>query len=169
MIVVAAGCSSGPRAPALQDSPVYQNDTEGFRFLVPEGWSQYARADVPAGPVSKERLLVQYRHLGGGNAMLEVTVNDLPPEKDLAAYLSGPSYGVQRWTAASAPEKVEIGQKPGTRWLFQSRANGADISREVVTFRHEQRVYFFTGVFSTKDASAREQLRKAVGSIAWKN
>src|SRR2546423_15656230 len=69
------GCDSKPRAPALMDDPVYQNDREGFRFLVPDGWKQHARAEVPPGKSEKERLLVQYRRPAeGGEATLEVTL-----------------------------------------------------------------------------------------------
>src|SRR5205807_3959401 len=65
----------GPHAPALRSEPVYNNTREGFRFVAPEGWSQVAKADLPPGPVEKERLLVRYQAATGGGAM-EVTIVD---------------------------------------------------------------------------------------------
>src|SRR5262245_1447579 len=82
------GCTPKPVAPALRDEPVYQNDQEGFRFLVPEGWSQNARTEVPPGPVEKERLLVQYKRRPPAKpATLEVSMADLPSSTNLATYL----------------------------------------------------------------------------------
>src|SRR5689334_537493 len=88
VMLLGLGCQPKPKAPALLDEPVYQTD-EGFRFLVPEGWIMSARANVPPGPVEKERLLVQYRRASGeSQATLEVSMMDLPEDADLAAYLS---------------------------------------------------------------------------------
>src|SRR5689334_14831576 len=92
-----AGCNSRPRAPALRDDPVYQNDREGFRFLAPEGWTQSARTEVPPGKVKTETPLVDYRRTKGeGRAALRVSLADLPESTDLESYLSGPSYGVKK-------------------------------------------------------------------------
>ena len=58
-LFVVSGCSTKPRAPALQDETVYQNSQEGFRFLPPADWKQQARAEFPAGPVT-EKLAAAY-------------------------------------------------------------------------------------------------------------
>src|SRR5262245_64118678 len=80
LLLLLLGCAPRPRAPALLDEPVYQNEREGFRFLVPEGWKQYARSEAPPGKGERERLLVLYRRLTPGpEATLEVTRADLPP------------------------------------------------------------------------------------------
>src|SRR5438034_9828111 len=92
------GCRSEPQAPVLRNEPVYQNDTEGFRFLTPEGWRQHAKVNVPAGKLDKERLLVQYVRLVAAErgASLDVSMADLPTSTDLATYLAGPSGGAKR-------------------------------------------------------------------------
>src|SRR5690349_2852811 len=90
--VFVLGCSSGPQAPVLRNELVYQNDTEGFRFLTPEGWRQHARVDVPPGKLEKERLLVQYVRLSSEKgASLDVSMADLAATADLTEYLAGPS------------------------------------------------------------------------------
>jgi hypothetical protein len=164
-----AGCRPRPRAPALYDAPVYQNDTEGFRFVVPEGWSQYARSDVPPGKLDKERLLVQYRRMKSAKeATLEVSAADLPPSADLADYLAGPAFGVKDWKLKPPPEPVEVNGVAGTRYDFTGRVGKDDMTREVVAFRRGERVYFFTTLFFTQDATAQEQSRRAVSRILWK-
>ena len=55
------GCDSRPKAPVLRDAPVYQNDAEGFRFLVPKGWIQTASAVLPPERLEGEVVLVRYR------------------------------------------------------------------------------------------------------------
>jgi hypothetical protein len=163
------GCRSRPRAPALDNAPVYQNDREGFRFVAPEGWTQLARADVPPGKLAKERLLVQYRRLNAPReATFEVSVADFSPSTDLADYLAAPAYGSKDWKLQSAPEPAEVNGVAGTRYDFTARVGKDDMTREVVAFRRGERVYFFTTVFFTKDATAQEQGRRAVARILWK-
>jgi hypothetical protein len=162
-----AGCRAKPKAPALLDEPVYQSK-EGFRFLVPEGWIMAARANVPPGPVEKERLLVQYRRANSDTqATLEVSLADLPEENDLAAYLSGPSFSARHWKQSGSRETLEAGGVSGTRFRFLTRIGGAEMAREVTAFRRGGRVYFFTVLFSPNDATAPEQVRRAIGSIVW--
>jgi hypothetical protein len=164
-----AGCRPRPRAPVLDDSPVYENDQEGFRFMVPEGWSQYARSDVPPGKLDKERLLVQYRRTNSAKqATLEVSADDLPPSTDLADHLAAPAFGLKDWKLRSPPEQVEVNGVAGTRYNFGGRVGKEDMTREVVAFRRGGRVYFFTTLFYTKDATAQEQSRRAVSRILWK-
>jgi hypothetical protein len=161
------GCELKPKAPALLDEPVYQSE-EGFRFLVPEGWIMSARANLPSGPVKKERLLVQYRRAGGDKpATLEVSRMDLPEDTDLATYLSGPSFSARHWQPCAAAEKVEVGGVSGRRFRFTARVNKAEMAKEVTAFRRDGRVYFFTVLFSPKDASAPEQVRRAIGRLVW--
>src|SRR6185437_1187605 len=166
-LLFVAGCRPKPKAPALIDEPVYQS-AEGFRFLVPEGWIMAARANVPSGPVEKERLLVQYRRANSDKqATLEVSLADLPEETDLAKYLSGPSFSADHWTQSGSPKTLEAGEVRGTRFRFRARVRGAEMAREVTAFRRGGRVYFFTVLFSPNDATAPEQVRRAIGSIVW--
>src|SRR5438128_11020385 len=101
IVLLALGCRDQPQAPALRNEPVYQNDTEGFRFLTPEGWRQHARVNVPPGKLEKERLLVQYVRLSSEKgASIDVSMADLPTTVDLTEYLAGPSGGVKSWRLA---------------------------------------------------------------------
>ena len=63
----------------MSDAPVYQNNREGFRFLVPDNWTQDASTMLPRGPLDKEELLTRYRmRTAGPGASLEVLCFDLP-------------------------------------------------------------------------------------------
>ncbi len=158
-----ASCSTRPRAPALENAPVYHNAREGFRFLVPEGWTQQSRAEFPPGPAEKERLLVAYRFAGSSVALFEVTLIDLAESADLAAYLGRPSFGASDWKPASPPADVACGGRTGRRLVFAS----GHLNREVVAVRRGERVYLFTGLVAAEDGRARQELRRAVASILW--
>jgi hypothetical protein len=165
-----AGCRTRPRAPALDNAPVYQNDREGFRFLVPEGWSQFARSELPPGKLDKERVLVQYRRINPAKeATFEVSAADLPPSADLAEYLGAPAFGSKDWKLKSPPEPLEVDSVPGTRYEFTSRVGKEEMTREVVAFRRGERAYIFTTLFFTRDATAQEQARRAVSRILWRH
>jgi hypothetical protein len=167
-LLLACSCQPRPRAPALLDEPVYQNEREGFRFLVPEGWSMSARSDLPPGPADKERLLVQYRRSTADRpATFEVSMADLPEGTDLAAYLGGPAFGAERWKPSAAPQPLQVGGADATRFRFTARVDGADLAREVTAVRRGGRIYFFTVLAPPADTTAPEQVRRAVGRIVW--
>jgi hypothetical protein len=169
-VLLLAGCPSRPRAPVLRDDPVYQNDVEGFRFLAPEGWAQSTRADVPPGKATTERPLVEYHRKAGGKASsFRVSMMDLPPSADLAARLAGASYGASKWAPIAPPEEIAVGSSSGVRHVFTGRVGGEERVKEVVRVRRGERVYFFTGLYTPKDYEARDQLRRVVDSIIWKN
>jgi hypothetical protein len=168
-LVLLAGCTHRPSAPPLQNDPVYQNAQAGFRFLVPEGWTQQARAEIPPGRIDKERLLVRYSRPSGAKvAALEASLADLPPSTDLVQFQAAASFGSKKWQPAGPPEQVEVGRRPGVRLNFTSTVDGEDTTKEVVAFRRGDRVFFFTGVFPTADTGARDEVRRAVGSVIWK-
>jgi hypothetical protein len=164
------GCRGRPVAPVLRNDPVYQNDREGFRFLVPEGWKQYAKADLPSGKVEREHLLVQYRHLlpGKVGGEFEVSLADLPATTDLSAYLVDPSYGGRNWKQNGPVEKLEVNGVAAQRFVFAGRVDRDQMTKEVVVFRRGERTYFFTGLYATADKQARGQVRAAVESTKWK-
>jgi hypothetical protein len=167
LVAVLLGCQPKPKAPALIDEPVYQSD-EGFRFLVPEGWIMGSRANVPPGPLESERPLVQYRRTSGDDfATLEVSAMDLPENTDMVKYLSTASFSARQWTQTGRPESMEAGGAQGTRYRFSAPVKGGQLTKEVTVFRRGGRVYFFTVLFSPKDAGAAEQVRRALGSLAW--
>jgi hypothetical protein len=153
----------------LGDGAVYQNEREGFRFLVPEGWKQHAKTDAPPGKYARDLLLVEYKHLvHGKGALLQVSLADLAEGTDLAKFLANPSFGVKEWSVARAPEAVQVDGVAGVRRVFTGRLGSQEMTREVVAFRRGERVYFFTGLFPTGDAESRDQVRAAVASIFWK-
>jgi hypothetical protein len=163
------GCGSGPRAPALRDDPVYQNEREGFRFLVPEGWKQHAKAEVPPRKYPKDILLVEYKHLvPGKGALLQVSLADLPKGTDLTTFLASPAFGVKDWKPTAGMEGLQVDGGPATRLVFTGRLGPQEMTREVVVFRRGERVYFFTGLYNTGDTESRDQVRRAVASTLWK-
>jgi hypothetical protein len=169
--VLVGGCTRKPQAPALRNDPVYQNDQEGFRFLVPEGWAMVGNSNHPPGPATKNLMLVQYRRrTQDRRGMLEVDMIDLPPSTDVTAYLAGPSFGAKEWRRIGATEPVQSGSLSGERYNFSSRVGGTDdMTKEVVVFRRGERCYLFIGLFPPSDDAARAQIRQAVASTVWKN
>lgn len=168
--VLAAGCTPKPQAPALRNDPVYQNDQEGFRFLVPDGWVMVDNSNHPPGPVKKNLALVRYRSRAQTSpATLEVDIIDLPPTTDMAKYLAGPSFGIKQWQPTGAVEPVQTSGLSGERYDFTGRLTGKnDMLKEVVVFRRGERCFLFIGLFPPKDTSARDQIRQAVASTVWK-
>jgi hypothetical protein len=165
-----AGCNTRPVAPLISDDPVYVNDREGFRFLMPEGWTQFSRSDVPPGKTEKERTLVEYKRTSGQlQALFEVSLADLPPGTDPATYLAQRSFGVTNWQLRGAPQKLTINDVAGTRYILAGKlSDQRELQREVVVFQRGERTYFFTGLFPPKDTAARDQIRTAVESVIWK-
>jgi hypothetical protein len=163
-LIAVAGCADRPRAPALQDEPVFQNKQEGLRFLPPSGWRMRARTEVPHGPLTEERLLVQYNRLTPDSpANLEVTMADVPPSTPLDECAGSRSDGPEGWQK-TATEPLEVSGLPAFRATF---AGTPERAKEVVVVRRGDRVYYFTAIFPAKDAKARDQVRKAVASAAW--
>jgi hypothetical protein len=169
-IVVLSGCGSRPRAPAILDELVYQNDREGLRFLAPQGWTQHTRAELPAGKLEQERLLVAYRQQEPDSpADLEIAAMDFPESKDLTAYLAAASHGVKQWRLAGKPETVQINGVTGVRTILTGQQGSMNITKEVVSFRRGERVFLFTGFYAPSDSKARDAVRQAVGSVMWKH
>ena len=169
LFLSAAACSHRPRAPALQDEPIYQNTREGFRFVAPEGWRQFAKSDLPPGPAEKERLLVRYMPpLTGRGSTLEVSLADLPESTPLADYLAGPSLGVKQWKPLGKTETLELNGQAATRLAFSGRVGKDQLLKEVTAFRRGGRVYFFTALVPKGDNKSRETIRRAVASTTWK-
>lgn len=167
-IAVTTGCDSGPRAPALLDTPVFQDKQEGFRFLVPEGWTQNARANLPPGQLEGESFLVRYRmktpEMG---AALQIICFEDSGQTDLAEHHAGPSFRVRHWNALSPGESIDVNGKPAERFVHQAVIDGRKMTKETVCFRKGNRVYSFVGLFFSSDDKAREQIRRAVGSVIW--
>ena len=168
LVLAMAGCESRPRAPALSDAPIYNNRQEGFRFLVPDGWTQSATAALPTGKLESEVLLVQYRmKTAQQGATLDVLVFDEDQPSDLKEYHQLPSQAVDDWTLTQPEEDLTVNGVKAQRLIYSGNLGEQRMIKEVVAFRRGQRVYSFIGLFWNNDAKAREQLRRAVDSIIW--
>jgi len=166
------GCDSRPSAPLLRTSPVYRSPHEGFRFLVPEGWIQQASSILPPGELEGETFLVRYRlRTPEQGAMLQVVCCDQSLTDDLREHHAGPSYRVERWKAAAEDqgETIRINEVPAERYTYTATVNGRSMSKEVVCFQRNQRIYSFVGLFWSSDDKAREQIRRAVESTIWES
>jgi len=168
VLAVSLGCDSSPRAPALRASPVYQNDGEGFRFLVPDGWIQTASTILPPGELSGESFLVRYRmRTPEQGATLQIECLQDSETLDLEKHHAGPSYRVEHWQTAEPGEEIEINGAKAQRLVYAARIEGRPMTKEVVVFRRNSRVYSFVGLFWSNDDKAREQIRRAVRSTIW--
>ena len=154
--------------PLIQGEPVYENKQEGFRFLPPPNWPMHSRTEVPPGKLDKERLLVSYkRATGGGFSILDVSMNDVPPGKELKDCVA--EYAVIRkiWEPDGKPRPFEVAGLPALRQAFKSSGSANPLAKEVVGVLKGERVYFFAGIFAAKDTKSRDQVRKAVESLTW--
>jgi hypothetical protein len=168
-LISLAGCGDRPRAPALRDAPVYVNDREGFRFLVPKDWLQSASGQLPPGQLDGEVLLVQYKmRTPGRGAQVEVLCFDDAENTDLHEYHAGPSHGQAKWRSTVAPEQLDVNGTPAERFVYEAPVGRDKMVKEVVAFRQKGRVYSFIGLFWSTDEKARQQLRRAVADILWR-
>jgi hypothetical protein len=152
------------------DTPVFHDKQEGFRFLVPEGWTQNARANLPKGELEGESFLVRYRMKTPemGSSLQIICFQD-SGQSDLEQHHAGPSFRVQSWEVASPAESIDVNGQPAERFIYQAVIDGRKMTKEVVCFRQGNRVYSFVGLFFAKDDKAREQIRRAVGSVIWEH
>ena len=163
-----SGCESRPSAPALRDTPVYQNKQEGFRFLVPEGWTQSASAILPPGQLEGETFLVRYRmKTPEQGASLQVLCFEDSGDCDLREHHSGPAFRVQHWEPTDVGETIDVNGTKAERHIYSAVIDGKRMTKEVACFRRGSRVYSFVGLFYSTDDKAREQIRRAVGSVIW--
>jgi hypothetical protein len=162
------GCESRPQAPILRDAPVYRNEAEGLRFLVPDGWIQTASTLLPEGQLEGEIFLVRYRlNSPEPGATLQIECSPDRPDADLAQHHAAPSYRVENWSASGPPQSLTIGGADAQRLIYTGEVAGRKMSKEVVCFRRHGRVYSFVGLFSATDDKAREQIHRAVESTIW--
>jgi hypothetical protein len=165
--VLFGGCDSRPSAPPLHDDPIYRNARAGFRFGRPEGWKMVASSDVPAGPLPSERLLVEYKCVTGKSGNLEVTAASLPASTSLAEYIKKNTLTGESWRMVGPTEDFTINAVPAVRLKFALGKGKDEMTREIVAFRRDDRVYFFKGFYLNSDTSARNAIRAAVDSVVW--
>jgi hypothetical protein len=162
------GCDSRPSAPVLRDGRIYVNPQEGFRFLVPEGWSQLANSILPRGDLDGEMFVVRYRmRTPEEGAVLQVVCFSEQLTDNLHEHHAGPSYRVERWKPEGPEETLEINGVTASRHIYSSDIAGRPTTKEVVAFKRNGRVYNFVGMFMSRDDKARQQIRRAVGSTIW--
>lgn len=169
LLWAALGCEAGPVAPLLRDTPVYHNTREGFRFLVPEGWTQSASANLPIGDLDTELFLVRYSvpSAEGGAQVQVLCVQDRSAEIDLAKHHVKPAFGVEKWILQTGPKEETIGGKPGTWLSLTGKSKNREMGKEVLCFRKGDRVYSFVGTFWTTDQKARQSMHRAFESVIW--
>jgi hypothetical protein len=169
LVATGAGCNDRPRAPALEDSTVYQNDREGFRFLVPEGWTQQAKSAVPPGKLDHEVVLVVYRrYTVNPPASLQVSIQDLPDDADLARVLIEARSEDTAWKLVRPPVEARVGTQTGKRLVFQGKSPLGRMDREVIAVRRGERVFFFTATFGPSDHASRDLMRQTFANVVWK-
>lgn len=167
LFIVLIGCSQGPKAPALEDGPVFYDRQEGFRFLVPDGWKQSVHAVLPPGRLEDERMIVEY-HLPAAQASFAVTCADIDPSVKLDEYVATHVPGSAHWTLTKPGQACQVGDVPAVRMTLSGHlGNREKYTREVVAFRRGERVYFFTGIYAASDKETAEQVRAADDSVIW--
>jgi hypothetical protein len=163
LILLVAGCTERPQAPALRDDPVYDNPAAGLRFAAPPNWSMVARSDQPReGP--GERLLVRYQvatHVV--RATFEVTLDAKPDSENVEALVKQGSHGVMNWEMVGTPAPITVGQVPGTRYILKHKGT----TKEVVAIRRDNRLFLFTLIAATLDTESREQIRRVIDGVTW--
>src|SRR5262245_2834988 len=161
------GCDSRPRAPALSDEPVYVNMQEGFRFVAPEGWHIQSRGEFPQQELTKERMLVEYRHRREGRELsLLVSMVDVAPGTPISEYVTTRLYPRGSWKLLGA-DQIRAGTLPAERLILGTQVDKEDVIREIVAVRRTNRLYFFSGSFPAKDSKGRDEIRKALSTLSW--
>ena len=162
------GCNSQPAAPLLSDSPVYQNSAEGFRFLVPEGWTQTASSALPTGDIQGEVFLVRYRlKTEEEGANLQVMCMADGAYMNLEQYHSGSSFRVNLWDIVDPLTSITIHDVPADRALYKAVIDRREMYKHVTCFRRNERVYSIVGLYFEGDDDARGQIERAVDSVIW--
>ena len=162
-----AGCHSSPAAPALSDSPVYRSESEGFRFLVPEGWTQLSNSTLPSGKLDGEVFLVRYRLISSEAGALFQVLCMTDSAADLVKHHAGPSFRAQEWDVVQPPEAVAVNGVDTERLLYKTLVDKKEMTKHVTCFRRNGRVYSFVGLYYPTDDIARQQIERAVDSVIW--
>lgn len=164
--LLAGGCESRPQAPVLRDSPLYHNEAEGIRFLVPDGWMQSASAILPPGHFEDEMFVVRYSvPTADSGAMMVLLVLSEREPIDMGQHLQGPSFRVEKWKPAAPANNLTINGAAVEHHVLTADVNGKELTKEAYVFRANERVYSFIGMFASTDDYARQQLQRAIDSL----
>lgn len=162
------GCDSRPSAPTLRDAPVYRSATEGFRFRVPDGWTQTANSALPPGELPKEIFLARYRVQSpeGGASLQVLGRNDLPAEA-LPEHFQQPAFGVPSWKVVEPLQTLTVNGEPAERLVLSGVMRGKTMMQHVTCFHRRGRLYAFVGLYWQTDPTVRQQVERAVESVIW--
>jgi hypothetical protein len=167
-LCLVTGCDSRPQAPELSDSPVYQNDSEGFEFRVPQGWTQTANAILPPGDFEGHTFLVRYLvQSPEGGSVLNVLCFTDQEQMDLQEYHAGPAFGVQQWDVIDESTPVEVAELSGQRMKYSGQLYGKTAHKDVLCVRRGNRVYSFIGIYFDGDDKAMHAIHRALDSLRW--
>ncbi len=165
-----AGCTSQPAAPLLSDAPVYRNATEGFRFLVPEGWTQTASSILPPGELKGEVFLVRYNVRSAEiGATLYVICRADDDSLDMEQLHSQGSFRVGHWDVAQPRQTLQINKVAADRIIYKALADNREMMKHVTCFRRNDRIYSFVGLYFSNDEHAPHQIERAVDSVIWEH
>jgi hypothetical protein len=166
--LLSGGCTERPKAPSLTNDAVYQNDTIGLRFLVPEGWPIASRTELPPGGLPKPLILASYILSQADHpARLEVLAAEVPEGTDLYRFLADNPVGPQKWRALGPPQTMTINGAPATRHSMASGSSRAEVRREATAFHRGDRVFIFLVTFGASDSAARDTARRSIESVTW--
>ncbi len=168
-LAAAPGCQDRPRAPALANETVYQNDAVGVAFVTPEGWTLYAKTTLPPGKLDRPIRLTAYGHAADKfHAEFELYAAEAPPGSDLLAYLATHKLGPEAWTAVGQPTAETVRGVAATRYVQAGVKADAKMRREIVAFPRGDRQFFLCVTHHVDDTQALDQARKSVESVTWK-
>jgi hypothetical protein len=168
LAIAQPGCTTRPRAPVLDRNSVYTDSHSGLRFLVPEGWTQQARTDLPAGPIRRgEVTLVLYRSFGTNSASFEVSCRDIDEDVDLGEFLGKRKRSGSAWTRVGSATPVECGGKSASRYILEGKPRDTKLTMEVTVLRQGKRVYFLAGTYPAGDSVRRGEIQQFFKDLTW--
>ncbi len=169
LVALSAGCQDAPRAPALTNETVYQNDAVGITFVTPEGWTLFAKTSLPPGPLNRPIRLTAYgRSVDKFHAEFELYAVDVPPGSDLLDYLAEHKIGPDVWTPVGKPSALTVRGVPATRSAFAGVKADVKKRRDIVAFKRGDRQFLIAFTHHEDDSQARDQAQKAIDSVNWK-
>jgi hypothetical protein len=167
-LLACTGCTPQPAAPLLSDAPVYRSAAEGFRFLVPEGWTQTASSVLPPGKLTSEVFLARYKVRSAelGATLYIICMSD-NKSLDLEQHHTEPSFRIAHWDVAQPRRTLSINKVTADRMIYKAVDGKREMTKHVTCFRRNDRVYSFVGLYWSDDEQAPQQIERAVESVIW--
>lgn len=166
-----AGCGDTPTAPPLSNSPVYRDESAGFRFLAPEGWVMTARSSPPAGPLRRTTIMVHYQSpFADQPGDFHVFAAEVPDAADIGKHIEDHPIGPDKWVLRGEPEPATVNGAAATRYQFGravAKPGKKERKREILAFRRAGRVYLFVVTYNDGDGTVRDKIRTLMNGITW--